>query len=1049
MVTAPRTARAALLALCAVTLGAGCMADNEAPQGLGRRQAGGGPRVIFDLDARPLPEIPFPNDLATRLDETSPTGRRLNISLHAETAAEQRIRALANELDGFATYGAISVRFDAPIDTIDLWNRQNDLDPDNDAIYLVDVDPKSPAFGQRIALDVGSGRFPLVLPGTTFFDNDPRAGESNLLYETVAEDLNGDGLLQPEEDTDHDGVLDVPNVFPGGTDPIDDLMTFYEVETHTLTVRPVRPLRETTTYAVVLTRRLRGVDDDPDDGLDAAPIESPFAGVHHARQRQALEPLREVLPALGVELDEVAFAWSFTTQSVTAGLTSVRRGLYGHGPLGWLAEAYPPDIDSILSWRGQRSGGKVPHLLRSEELVDLLGIILGLAFEGQVNDEQVAAISDGLRAIDYFVTGTFETPDFLTDGDGLAAPGNPNDHDEVWRLDPHTGHAVHAPTTVTFFCAVPRQELRPRADEPFPVVLYSHGYSSMRMEMLGFAGIQARRGLAVCSIDAVGHGFALPASIRDNRLVKNLLEAYNLGNALAIFERGRARDLDNDGVVDSGGDFFGQNAVHTRDVLRQSVVDTLMLVRILRSFDGQRRWQLREGEGQVVLDGVAGDFDGDGVVDIGGSEVDYFAWGTSLGGLISSLVATLEPAVVAAAPTVGGAGMLDIGMRTRLGAVRRPLWLSVLGPFLLVDRASDADGAVLLRWLVADGVGEARPLIARLEPGELSPGDWIRLTNLRTGVSREARVGPSLELRLNVAADAVSAPVKRAVLGLDALEEPYTFTGNEVVERGWGDPFRIELLDGARRPRRTIDTWQEDAAYQGTIFGAGSTLVAPAAGFGYERQTPGLRRFLGIAQTLIEPADPANYAARWLDPLDFSDVEPQLDPTRRVLVVSTLGDDAVPVATQVALARSAGYLPQEVDPRYGRSPEALLIDNHVIEGVAWLERFGPEVGVNLYDPDDLDRDLDGYAAPSPSQPLRLTVDLPDGSVAGFRMAYIDPDGEHGFFIMSPHKAFDIDTFMANQIAHYFATRGRELSDDLCLEDSSCAFIAPLPEKRVP
>ena len=46
------------------------------PEVLADRPADGtGPTIIFDLDARPLPEIPFPNDLATRLDPSSPTGR--------------------------------------------------------------------------------------------------------------------------------------------------------------------------------------------------------------------------------------------------------------------------------------------------------------------------------------------------------------------------------------------------------------------------------------------------------------------------------------------------------------------------------------------------------------------------------------------------------------------------------------------------------------------------------------------------------------------------------------------------------------------------------------------------------------------------------------------------------------------------------------------------------------------------------------------------------------------------------------------------------------
>ena len=49
----------------------------------------GGPTVLWDAVAKPLPEIPLPNDAATRRDPASPTGRRLNISLDAPTELER------------------------------------------------------------------------------------------------------------------------------------------------------------------------------------------------------------------------------------------------------------------------------------------------------------------------------------------------------------------------------------------------------------------------------------------------------------------------------------------------------------------------------------------------------------------------------------------------------------------------------------------------------------------------------------------------------------------------------------------------------------------------------------------------------------------------------------------------------------------------------------------------------------------------------------------------------------------------------------------------
>ena len=75
------------------------------------------------------------------------------------------------------------------------------------------------------------------------------------------------------------------------------------------------------------------------------------------------------------------------------------------------------------------------------------------------------------------------------------------------------------------------------------------------------------------------------------------------------------------------------------------------LVRIISSFDGERRWDFDlNGDGTNEL---AGDFDADGVVDIGvGGEITMT--GGSLGGIMSMLVGALEPKVKAIAPVVGG-----------------------------------------------------------------------------------------------------------------------------------------------------------------------------------------------------------------------------------------------------------------------------------------------------------------------------------------------------------------------------------------------------------
>ena len=259
--------------------------SGEQAFGLGKSAGGNGPTVVFDVLAQPLPEIPLPNDVATRLDPTSPTGRRLNISTIAPTEYERRARREFNRFDGFGTYGPITISFDAPLDLSVLKARHANADFRDDAIYLLNVSPSCDRYGEEVYLDMGSGRFPVIhysrerlrldpdAPdgyrfngGSPLFEFDNLGPSRNVLFSQVNEDRDGDGRLSPEEDLDHDGNLDVANLW----DPTacesstpqacasrceedacfqgcllehdrciaDNLLTFYERETNTLVLKP-------------------------------------------------------------------------------------------------------------------------------------------------------------------------------------------------------------------------------------------------------------------------------------------------------------------------------------------------------------------------------------------------------------------------------------------------------------------------------------------------------------------------------------------------------------------------------------------------------------------------------------------------------------------------------------------------------------------------------------------------------------------------------------------------------------------------------------------
>ncbi len=104
---------------------AGC----ASPEGKGLRATGDGTgaQVMFDIAAKPLPNIPLPNDFASRFDATSPTKKRINASMEASTKWERFTRASLDQLDGWGTYQSVTVAFDKPLDIHNIIRRHQKL----------------------------------------------------------------------------------------------------------------------------------------------------------------------------------------------------------------------------------------------------------------------------------------------------------------------------------------------------------------------------------------------------------------------------------------------------------------------------------------------------------------------------------------------------------------------------------------------------------------------------------------------------------------------------------------------------------------------------------------------------------------------------------------------------------------------------------------------------------------------------------------------------------------------------------------------------------
>ena len=200
-----------LYALGLATLIAACAMDT-APSGAFATPEGNGPVVVFDLQHRPLPEIPIPNDVATFADPTSRTGLRVNVSTIADTRLEITARKGFADLEGWGTMQPITVSFEnadatrsAPALDLDvIKGRMQDptYDFKDDPVYVINLRTGVPAI-----LDMGQGNFPsTIVDDTSYWPNDPHRSGQNLLFET--NDEGAAGLpYSPRLDRDFDGFL--------------------------------------------------------------------------------------------------------------------------------------------------------------------------------------------------------------------------------------------------------------------------------------------------------------------------------------------------------------------------------------------------------------------------------------------------------------------------------------------------------------------------------------------------------------------------------------------------------------------------------------------------------------------------------------------------------------------------------------------------------------------------------------------------------------------------------------------------------------------------
>ena len=251
--------------------------------------------------------------------------------------------------------------------------------------------------------------------------------------------------------------------------------------------------------------------------------------------------------------------------------------------------------------------------------------------------------------------------------------------------------------------------------------------------------------MANIGIDFPSHGLGL--SPFEEKAAQMLAEAKGLQPLLEAVLRGRAVDQNADGTKDPGADFLTAYTFHTRDMMRQTVLDYMQLIRVVRSFDGTRRWAFDvNGDGVKEL---AGDFDGDGVPDVDGRRRSSARPGCRWAGSSRCSPARWSPR----SPPGRGLGRRRAerrGAALAPGRVPEAVLLRMMGP-LFVGALDDTGGTMVRKTTVPDGIKERSCELARLSG--VRKGGTLMVQNLRNGERGCGVVAPEGTVRARVASD--------------------------------------------------------------------------------------------------------------------------------------------------------------------------------------------------------------------------------------------------------------------------------------------------------
>ncbi|MDB5975258.1 MAG: hypothetical protein JWR07_2018, partial [Nevskia sp.] len=447
-----------------------------------------------------------------------------------------------------------------------------------------------------------------------------------------------------------DFTIDTENAT--AADPLTAQQTPISSQRSRLLISPLKPLAGATTYLVAITKGIKttaGADIIGSDSFritsSATPVDQqtdPALANFTATQKATLEALRAqliypVVQALSVSAkipaDQLALAWSFTTQSIDTTLQLVAKnataGLIAVGNTGLATgQSGIPGLGFASVYAGVTT---LPYNLAVPTPTNPTAALTAFwhADPAKPDSGVFAPTKNSAAPVPCAA---------FTAAAGLGLSPSPSTTACFPQLDASKTSVQTVPVIVT----VPNAKTgltKPTAG--WPVVIFQHGITQNRENVFAVADGLARAGFVVVAMDLPLHGVTNTA----DPFYRNTLFTV-AAPSLVTGERTFDLDLENnstsapgpDGKIDGSGTYFInlQSLITSRDNLREAVSNLLTLSKTVTTLD----------------------LDRDGTADTDAGHVYYF--GHSLGGIVGGTLLGVDSNIRAAvlANPGGGVGRL-------------------------------------------------------------------------------------------------------------------------------------------------------------------------------------------------------------------------------------------------------------------------------------------------------------------------------------------------------------------------------------------------------